>query len=157
MFTLQSIDNVKQAASIEVVVQDYVPLKKQGVNYSACCPFHDEKSPSFTVSPSKGIYKCFGCGEGGDSISFVMNYKNVDFMEAIRILADRFSIQLEEDHSNKEEAQAFKKVKADLALVVRAAAKNYRIALFAPFLSEAVTGVENNNGSLPTALNPAMH
>ena len=68
----ETIERIKQAAQVADVIGDYVSLKKKGVNLWACCPFHGEKSPSFSVSPAKGIYKCFGCGKAGDSVRFIM-------------------------------------------------------------------------------------
>ncbi|MDO9553252.1 DNA primase [Rhodonellum sp.] len=90
-------DKVKERADIEEVVNDYVPLKKKGQNLWACCPFHNEKSPSFSVSPAKQIYKCFGCGKAGDPIQFVMDIEGVGFNEAIRHLAQKYGIEVEED------------------------------------------------------------
>ena len=80
MITKQSIDKIFDAVRIEEVIGDFVSdLKKKGVNYMACCPFHDEKTPSFSVSPSKGIYKCFGCGKGGNAINFVMEHEHFTY------------------------------------------------------------------------------
>ena len=81
---------------IEEVVSDYVSLKRKGQNLWACCPFHDEKTPSFSVAPHKGIYKCFGCGKAGDSISFVQEHDGLSYMEAIRWLANKYGIEVEE-------------------------------------------------------------
>jgi DNA primase len=101
-------EKVKERADIEEVVSDYVPLKKKGQNLWACCPFHNEKSPSFSVSPAKQIYKCFGCGKAGDPIQFVMDIEGVGFNEAIRHLAQKYGIEVEEDHaSSPEDIQAF--------------------------------------------------
>ncbi|MBQ2077699.1 MAG: DNA primase, partial [Bacteroidales bacterium] len=72
MIDRNTIDRIMDAADIVEVVQDFVSLKKRGVNYFGCCPFHNEKTPSFIVSPSKGIYKCFGCGKAGNAVGFVM-------------------------------------------------------------------------------------
>ncbi len=90
-------EKVKERADIEEVVNDYVPLKKKGQNLWACCPFHNEKSPSFSVSPAKQIYKCFGCGKAGDPIQFVMDIEGIGFNEAIRHLAQKYAIEVEED------------------------------------------------------------
>ena len=73
MIPKETIDEIFEAAKIEEVISDFVTLKKRGANLLGLCPFHNEKTPSFTVSPSKGIYKCFGCGEGGNSVSFLMD------------------------------------------------------------------------------------
>ncbi len=88
---------VQERAEIEEVVSDFVPLKKKGQNLWACCPFHEEKSPSFSVSPNKGIYKCFGCGKAGDSIQFIMDLEGLSFPEAIKQLAEKYGIEIEED------------------------------------------------------------
>lgn len=92
-------DKVKDRLDIEEVIGDYVPLKKKGQNMWACCPFHGEKTPSFSVSPAKQIYKCFGCGKAGDAIQFVMDIEGVGFQEAIRHIAARYGIEVEEDEA----------------------------------------------------------
>ncbi|HSF54679.1 MAG TPA: DNA primase [Algoriphagus sp.] len=96
-------DKVKERADIVEVVGDYVPLKKKGQNMWACCPFHGEKSPSFSVSPAKQIYKCFGCGKAGDPIQFVMDIEGIGFQEAIRHLAGKYGIEVEEDENRTPE------------------------------------------------------
>lgn len=96
-------DKVKERADIVEVVGDYVPLKKKGQNMWACCPFHGEKSPSFSVSPNKQIYKCFGCGKAGDPIQFVMDIEGIGFQEAIRHLAGKYGIEVEEDETRTPE------------------------------------------------------
>jgi len=90
-------DKVKDRVDIVEVIGDYVPLKKKGQNMWACCPFHGEKTPSFSLSPSKQIYKCFGCGKAGDPIQFVMDIEGIGFQEAIRQLAGKYGIEVEED------------------------------------------------------------
>jgi len=103
-----TIEQVQDTAEIEDVVGDFVNLKKRGANRIGLCPFHDEKTPSFIVSPAKGIYKCFGCGKGGDSISFIMEHESCSYPEAIRFLANKYSIEIdevvsEEDKANQQE------------------------------------------------------
>ena len=83
MIDRQTVDRIFAAADIVEVVSDFVTLKKKGVNYQACCPFHNEKTPSFVVSPSKGLYKCFGCGKGGNAISFVMEHEGLSFAQLV--------------------------------------------------------------------------
>ena len=83
------IEEVRTRNDIVDIVSQYVNLKKKGANYFGLCPFHNEKSPSFSVSPSKQMYYCFGCGAGGNVISFVMEYENYTFVEAVKMLADR--------------------------------------------------------------------
>jgi len=95
----QTTDKVKERIDIEEVVNDYVSLKKKGQNLWACCPFHQEKTPSFSVSPAKQIYKCFGCGKAGDPIQFIMDIEGIGFTEAIRHLAQKYGIEIEEEAS----------------------------------------------------------
>ena len=92
MIDRDTIDRIYAAADIVEVINDYVTLKKKGVNYQACCPFHNEKTPSFVVSPSKGLYKCFGCGKGGNAVSFVKEHENVTYPEAFKIVAKKYGI-----------------------------------------------------------------
>lgn len=92
-------DKVKERADIVEVVGDYVPLKKKGQNMWACCPFHGEKTPSFSISPAKQIYKCFGCGKAGDPIQFIMDIEGIGFAEAIRHLAKKYAIEIEEEET----------------------------------------------------------
>ena len=99
MISKYTIAQVQQTADIYDVVNDFTPLKKRGQNFTACCPFHNEKTPSFYVSPAKGIYKCFGCGASGDSIKFVMDTDKMSYVEAIRYLANKYNIPIEEDVS----------------------------------------------------------
>lgn len=89
-------EKVKERMDIVEVVGDYVPLKKKGQNLWACCPFHGEKSPSFSVSPAKQIYKCFGCGKAGDSLQFVMDLEGIGFQEAVKQIAGKYGIEIEE-------------------------------------------------------------
>ncbi len=96
MIPQETIQQVIQAADIVDVVGDYVSLKKRGANMIACCPFHNEKTPSFYVSPSKQIYKCFGCGKGGDAVRFVMDLENLGYPEAIKWLAKKYGIEIVE-------------------------------------------------------------
>jgi DNA primase len=90
-----SVEAVKAAAEILPLVEDYVRLRKAGGTYKGLCPFHQERTPSFTVTPARGTFKCFGCGEGGDAIAFVEKIENVDFVGAIELLGRRFGIELE--------------------------------------------------------------
>ncbi len=88
------IDDLKRQADIVRVIQDYVQLKKKGANWMACCPFHKEKTPSFSVSPAKEIFYCFGCHKGGSVFNFVMEVERVPFPEAIKIVADKVGMPL---------------------------------------------------------------
>ncbi len=101
MITKASIENLKASIDIVDVVSSYISLKKAGVNYKACCPFHDEKTPSFVVSSAKGIYHCFGCSVSGDSISFVMEYEKLNYVEALEKLANNYGVALEYDNTGK--------------------------------------------------------
>ena len=97
-----SVDAVKAAAEIVPLVEDYVRLRKAGGTYKGLCPFHQERTPSFTVTPARGTFKCFGCGEGGDAIAFVERIEQVDFVEAIELLAKRFSVEIEHEETSPE-------------------------------------------------------
>ena len=90
MIPQETIDKIFETARIEEVVGDFVTLKKAGVNYKGRCPFHDEKTPSFVVSPTKGIYKCFGCGKGGNSIMFMQELQAATYPEALRYIAKKY-------------------------------------------------------------------
>ena len=90
---------------IEEVVGDFVALKRAGANYKGCCPFHDEKTPSFVVSPAKGIYKCFGCSKSGNAITFIQEYEKCSYPEAIRYLGQKYHIEIVETELNEEEKQ----------------------------------------------------
>jgi len=96
----QSIEKIRSVADIYEIISSYVELKKKGRNFFGLCPFHGEKTPSFSVNTDKQIYKCFGCGEGGSSIDFIMQKHNYDFVEALTYLADKYSIDLEITGSN---------------------------------------------------------
>ncbi len=108
MISRKSIDEVLERARIEEVVQDFVTLRRRGSNLIGLCPFHHEKTPSFSVSPTRNIYKCFGCGKGGDSVKFVMEHESYDFVEAIRYLANKYGVQLEETKADAESILAEK-------------------------------------------------
>jgi DNA primase len=106
MITNKSIQEVISTARVEDVIGDFLNLRRRGVNLIGNCPFHDEKTPSFTVSPSKNIYKCFGCGKGGDPVRFIMDHENMSFPEAIRFLAAKYRIALEETEQSEEERES---------------------------------------------------
>ena len=105
MIDRETVDRVFAAANIVEIIGDYVTLKKKGVNYVACCPFHNEKTPSFVVSPSKGVYKCFGCGEGGNAVNFVMKHESMTFPEALKAVAKRYGIEIKERELSEEEVR----------------------------------------------------
>jgi DNA primase len=101
-----SVEAVKSAAEILPLVEDYVRLRKAGGTYKGLCPFHQERTPSFTVTPARGTFKCFGCGEGGDAISFVEKVESVDFVGAIEHLAKRFGVEIEYEEISPEADRA---------------------------------------------------
>ena len=103
MITPQSVQQVKDAVRIEEVLGEFLDLKRKGPRYLGLCPFHNEKTPSFNVSPQLGIYKCFGCGESGDTITFLQKQEHLSFVESIRWLAKRYQIELEEEEQSEEQ------------------------------------------------------
>lgn len=105
MIPRETIDRIFDAAKVEDVVGSYVTLKKRGANLLGLCPFHHEKTGSFTVSPSKGIYKCFGCGKAGNAVGFIMEIEQCSYIEAIKQLAQRYHITIEERELTQEEKQ----------------------------------------------------
>lgn len=105
MIDRETIDRIYAAADIVDIISDYVTLKRKGVNYQACCPFHQEKTPSFVVSPSRGIYKCFGCGKGGNAINFVMESENISYPEALKMVAKRYGIEVKDEELTPEDIE----------------------------------------------------
>jgi len=103
MIAPHAIQQVKEAARVEEVVGEFVALKRKGPRYLGLCPFHNEKTPSFNVSPNLGIFKCFGCGEAGDSITFLQKHEHLSYVEAIRWLAKRYQIELPEEEQTPEQ------------------------------------------------------
>jgi DNA primase len=124
-----SVDAVKNAAEILPLVEDYVRLRKAGGLYKGLCPFHQERTPSFTVSPARGTYKCFGCGEGGDAISFVTKLDSLDFVGAIEKLAQRFGVEIEYEEISPE-ADRERKRKERLGQVLERATSFYERMLW---------------------------
>ena len=103
MIPQETVNLILDTARIEDVVSDFVTLKRRGANFVACCPFHNEKTPSFYVSPSKGIYKCFGCGKAGSAVGFVMEHEHYSYVEALRYLARKYNIEIVEAEESAEE------------------------------------------------------
>jgi DNA primase len=101
MITKESIENLKNHLDVVDVVSQFIELRKAGANFKACCPFHGEETPSFVVSPAKQIYHCFGCGVGGDSIKFVMEYEKLSYPETLEKLASMTNVHLEYDNNNQ--------------------------------------------------------
>lgn len=102
MINQKTIQLIFETAKIEEVVGDFVHLRPRGINRIGLCPFHNEKTPSFTVSPAKNIYKCFGCGAGGNAVNFVMDHEHLSYPEALRFLAKRYNIEIEETETSDE-------------------------------------------------------
>jgi DNA primase len=125
----ETVQRILQAADVSDVVGDYVALKKRGANLIACCPFHNEKTPSFYVSPAKQIYKCFGCGKSGDSVRFVMDIEGVGYPEALKHLAKKYGIEVEEKEYTNEEIQA-QNEKESLYVALDFASKYYQDQLW---------------------------
>src|SRR5580765_7305960 len=96
MISQTTIQEILGRIDIIDIVGGFVKLKKRGANYLGLCPFHNEKTPSFTVSPSKEIYKCFGCGRSGNTITFLMDHEKYSYVEALRWLATRYNVEIEE-------------------------------------------------------------
>lgn len=105
MIPQETVQQILDAARIDEVVGDYVSLRKRGTNLLGICPFHQEKTPSFMVSPAKGIFKCFGCGKGGDSLSFVMEHEHYTYPEALRYLANKYNVEIVEEEKSPEQLQ----------------------------------------------------
>jgi len=105
MIDRPTIERILDAANIVDVVGEFVQLKRRGVNYLGSCPFHNEKTPSFTVSPSKGLFKCFGCGKAGGSVNFIMEHENLSYPEALKLLAKKYNIEVIEKEQTKEDIE----------------------------------------------------
>ena len=105
MITPQTIEQITSRIDVVDVVGEFVKLKRRGANYIGLCPFHGEKTPSFTVSPTKEIYKCFGCGASGNAITFLMEHEKYSYVEALRWLANRYGIEVEETEMSDEAKQ----------------------------------------------------
>lgn len=124
MIPQETIGQIFETARVEEVVGDYVSLKKKGTNMWGLCPFHNEKTPSFSVSPSKGIYKCFGCGEGGNSVNFIMSHEHMTYPEALRFLAKKYNIEIEEEELTPERQQELSE-RESLYLVMQYAQRKF--------------------------------
>lgn len=106
MIPQDTVNKILDSAQIVDVVSDFVSLKRRGANFIACCPFHNEKTPSFYVSPAKGIYKCFGCGKSGTAVGFIMEHENMTYVEALKYLARKYGIEVKEKEETPEEIAA---------------------------------------------------
>lgn len=123
MIPALTIDEIKNRVDIVEVVGDFVSLKRKGQNMWACCPFHNEKTPSFSVSPAKGFYKCFGCGKSGDSIDFVMEVEKLNYVETLKFLAKKYGIEVQEEELTEDQTQ--KQSERESLYIILNAAKEY--------------------------------
>ncbi len=105
MIKPETIDKIMDVVRIEDIVSEFVSLKRRGANLLGCCPFHNEKTPSFTVSPAKGIFKCFGCGEAGNSVHFLMKHEHFSYPEALKYIAKKYNIDIEEEPLSPQELE----------------------------------------------------
>lgn len=124
MIDRSTIERILETAKIEEVVSDFVALRKRGVNFIGLCPFHDEKTPSFTVSPAKNICKCFGCGKGGTPVHFIMEHEQLSYWEALRWLAKKYHIEIQEREMSDEE-RAMESLRESLFVVNQYAHKYF--------------------------------
>ena len=128
MYSEEIIEEVRSKNDIVDVISGYVRLQKKGSSYFGLCPFHNEKSPSFSVSRQKQMYYCFGCGAGGNVFTFIMEYENFSFVEALKFLADRAGVELPEQEFSKE-ARERADTRAVLLEINKAAAQYYYVQL----------------------------
>ena len=131
MIPRQTVEKILDETKIEEVVGDFVTLKRRGANLIACCPFHNEKTPSFYVSPSKGIFKCFGCGKSGTAVKFIEEHEHLTYPEALRYLARKYHIEVVEKEETAEEINARNR-KESLMLVNEFARKYFTECLHTP-------------------------
>lgn len=125
MISQFTIDRIFESASVEDVVGEVVNLKKAGSNLKGLCPFHNEKTPSFSVSPAKGIYKCFGCGKAGNVVNFVMEYEQLNYVEALRKLAAKYNIPIEEDRNDDPQYKEKNAARESISVALEFAARYY--------------------------------
>lgn len=129
MITRDTIDKIMETARIEEVVGDFVNLKKRGASMIGNCPFHNEKTPSFNVSVPKGIFKCFGCGKGGDSVRFIMEHEKYSYPEALKYLANKYNIEIEEVQDSNQNLES-QQAKENLYVVSQFAADFFKTELW---------------------------
>ena len=116
MIPKETVDQILDTARIEEVVGDFVTLKRRGSSFVACCPFHNEKTPSFHVTPSKGIYKCFGCGKAGGAVTFLMDHEHMTYPESLRYLAKKYNIEVTEEEETAEQIAARQRTESLMAV-----------------------------------------
>lgn len=129
MIDRATVEKILDATEIVDVISDFVTLRRRGANYIACCPFHNEKTPSFSVSPSKGIFKCFGCGKAGSAVTFVMEHEQMTYPEALKYLARKYGIEVHEQEESEEDT-ADRLKRESMIAVSEFASKFYADALF---------------------------
>ena len=129
MIDRATVEKILDATEIVDVISDFVTLKRRGANYIACCPFHNEKTPSFSVSPSKGIFKCFGCGKAGSAVTFVMEHEQMTYPEALKYLARKYGIEVHEQEESAEDT-ADRLKRESMIAVSEFASRFYADALF---------------------------
>lgn len=123
MIDKQTVDRILDAVRIEEVIGDFVSLKRRGANYLGLCPFHEDKNPSMSVSPSKGIFKCFACGKAGTAVTFLMEHEHITYPEALRWLAKKYGIEIEEKEESPEEAAS--RLKYESLILICEAGQKY--------------------------------
>lgn len=131
MIPQETVNRILDLAQVEDVIGDFVTLKRAGSVYKACCPFHNEKTPSFVVSPAKGIYKCFGCGKSGTAVGFVMEHESMSYVEALRYLAKKYNVEVIEKEETAEDI-AKRQRNESLILVSEYAGKFFQDSLMTP-------------------------
>ena len=125
MIPQDTIEKIISLSKVEEVIGDFVALRRAGSNYKGCCPFHDEKTPSFVVSPAKGIYKCFGCGKAGNAVTFIKEHEKCDFADAIRYLGKKYHVEIVETELTEAEKQR-RDIRESLNIVNEYAAKYFQ-------------------------------
>ena len=131
MIPQETVNRILDLAQVENVIGDFVTLKRAGSVYKACCPFHNEKTPSFVVSPAKGIYKCFGCGKSGTAVGFVMEHESMSYVEALKYLAKKYNVEVVEKEESAEDI-AKRQRHESLILVSEYAGKFFQDSLMTP-------------------------
>ncbi len=129
MIAEKTVQEILDTARVEDIIEEFVHLKRRGANLLGLCPFHNEKTPSFTVSPGKNMYKCFGCGKGGSAVQFLMEHESLRFPDALRFLAKKYNIEIEETFSSKENMQE-RQMQDSLYIVNQYARDYYQEQLF---------------------------
>lgn len=137
LITNKSVQEIIETAKVEEIIQDFVSLKRRGANMMGLCPFHNEKTPSFVVSPAKNIYKCFGCGRAGGAVQFLMEHESFTFPEALRYIAKKYGIEVEETQASQEEIAARQHLDS-LYLVNQFAQEYFEQQLFETDLGKSV-------------------